>query len=259
LAIFSDSMRCYARYRPRYPESLIDDLRTCVGDERRAHLVDWGCGTGELTLPLAQSFEQAIGVDRHAQMIDIARENAGLANVQNIKWVIGSAEELELKSEGTDLITAASSFHWMDRELLSKRAFDALRSGGALAVVGGGGGGGVWKGAEEWHRVAATCVEKHAAKRELPGSKASSDTKQHADFLASAGFRVERHDYQVDFSWQVDEAIGYLYSVSFVPPKRLGDRLEDFESELREALLELDPSGVFREKLVFFATLGFKR
>jgi ubiquinone/menaquinone biosynthesis C-methylase UbiE len=45
----------YSDYRPRYPQRLIDDLREHTVGDHGDCFIDWGCGTGELTLPLCHS------------------------------------------------------------------------------------------------------------------------------------------------------------------------------------------------------------
>lgn len=68
MTISASAAQRYADYRPRYPARLIDDLlKRTVGD-RGERLVDWGFGTGELTLPT-----------RHLQLQDIAKPNLTIA------------------------------------------------------------------------------------------------------------------------------------------------------------------------------------
>ena len=43
--------------------------------------------------------------------------------------------------------------------------------------------------------------------------------------------------------------IGYVYSTSGAARPRFGDRAAEFEAELTSALLELNPSGVFKERI----------
>jgi hypothetical protein len=61
--------------------------------------------------------------------------------------------------------------------------------------------------------------------------------------VATATFRrlIER---------DVESLIGLQLSYSFSAPVRLGDTLDAFKADLRAALLEANPNGIFREEVV---------
>lgn len=269
----------YVEHRPRYPEALIEDLRVRTVGHRGELLIDWGCGTGELTLPLSRYFDRVQAVDVGAEGISIAEEAAQREGIDNVEWQIGKAEDLEISWESCDLITSASAFHWMDREMLSARAFQGLKPGGAVAVTGGAGDD-IWSGRKEWHRVAIECLRKYLD-RPVPEEKSigrsveqqaggggtqSTSTptpepakKWHTDFLEAAGFEVESLQHPTEFVWRVDEVAGYMYSITGGLPWTLGDQREAFERDFAEALTRLDPSGVMRDTINFFLIIATKR
>ena len=51
--LFAGTAWHYARYRPGYPPAFLDDLTQRLGLDGTGRLLDLGCGTGQLTLPLA--------------------------------------------------------------------------------------------------------------------------------------------------------------------------------------------------------------
>src|SRR5690606_14780059 len=51
----------YARFRPGYPPELVDVLVDAAPDSAVA--IDVGCGTGKLTVRLADRFDAVIGID----------------------------------------------------------------------------------------------------------------------------------------------------------------------------------------------------
>jgi SAM-dependent methyltransferase len=274
----------YVEHRPRYPEALIEDLRLRTIGDHGELLIDWGCGTGELTLPLSRYFDRVQAIDVAEERISIAEEAARRQGVENVEWHVGKAEDLEIAPESCDLITSASAFHWMDRELLSRRAFEGLRIGGAVAITGGAGDD-IWRGTKEWHRVAIECLGKYL---DQPSSKeeGSGGTKQrqvakspprplspdplksaetpapakrwHTDFLEVAGLQVESLKHPTEFVWPVDEVAGYMYSITGGLPWKLGDQREAFERDFSEALTRLDPSGVMRDTIDFFLIIATK-
>lgn len=50
--LFEGTAWHYARYRPGYPEVFFDDLIRRFGLDGTGRLLDLGCGTGQLTVPL---------------------------------------------------------------------------------------------------------------------------------------------------------------------------------------------------------------
>lgn len=261
----------YADCRPRYPRQLIDDLRGRTIGDHGGLLIDWGCGTGELTLPLSPYFDRVIAVDIGSDRVSIGRQGAQREGIGHIEWNVDRAENLEIEPESCDLITSASAFHWMDRELLSERAFRGLKPDGAMALVGGAGVD-VWSGTTEWQKVAVESLTKYlnraSAKKGRQtsaeqGSKGDEQVPQkkkrwHADFLTAAGFQVDSFQYPTEFSWPVDEVAGYMYSITSGLPWKLGDERAAFEQEFRESLARLNPSGLVHETIDFFLLVATK-
>src|SRR5947209_4923085 len=63
----------YDRARPGYPLALVDDLvdLACLG--RGSRVLEIGCGTGQLTVPLAERGVSLVGVELGANLAAIAR------------------------------------------------------------------------------------------------------------------------------------------------------------------------------------------
>ena len=51
---FNEVAALYDRARPLYPQPLIDDLLALTGVRAGDHVLEIGCGTGQITLPLAE-------------------------------------------------------------------------------------------------------------------------------------------------------------------------------------------------------------
>lgn len=268
----------YAQHRPRYPQEMIDDLRERTIGDHGGLLVDWGCGTGELSLRMSPYFDRVIAVDVDAGVVSLGKERAADQGAENVEWHVDRAEAIEIAPESCDLITCGSAFHWMDRGLLSERAVDGLKPAGAVAVMGGAGDD-IWSGRKEWHRVAIECLNKYLD-QSSPETKQAEKTKVrrggkshtqgagpqdpkpankwHADFLEAAGLEVESLQYPTEFAWPVDDVAGYMYSITGGLPWNLGDQRDSFEREFSEALTRLSPSGVLHETINFFLLIASK-
>jgi SAM-dependent methyltransferase len=75
-------------------------------DRRRA--LDFGCGVGRLTLPLADHFEQAVGIDVAPSMVAQARARAVAAGQANVRFVVDDGADLvALGEDRFDLVFSA--------------------------------------------------------------------------------------------------------------------------------------------------------
>ena len=78
------------------------------------------------------------------------------------------------------------------------------------------------------------------------------------DEMRGAGFTVQEHESVVDHTWTCDSIVGFMFSTSIASRRVLGENADRFESELRAALLAVEPSGRFPCRQRFGFTLGTK-
>jgi SAM-dependent methyltransferase len=109
--------------RPPYPAAL-DPLFIELAGGPDAHLLDLGCGTGELARRLAPQLRAITAVDQSERMIARARTLPGGA-AANISWAVGRAEEVALTGPFSAAL-AAQSFHWFDWAVLVRRLAEWL-------------------------------------------------------------------------------------------------------------------------------------
>lgn len=121
------------RYRPPYPDVLIDRVVALITEEPRA-VLDVGCGPGNLARPLLRHVARVDAVDISPGMIALGRTLPG-GDDPRLRWFVGSAEEAPLDPPYA-LVTAGASLHWMDWEVALPRFHDALTPNGQLAIVG---------------------------------------------------------------------------------------------------------------------------
>jgi SAM-dependent methyltransferase len=104
-------------------------------------VVDLGCGTGQLTVPLAARVRAVIGVDPSPDMLSRARREA--PGSKNAVWFLGADTDLPhlanlLGERSVAAITIGQALHWMDHETLFRAVKPLLRPGGGIAVVTNG-------------------------------------------------------------------------------------------------------------------------
>ena len=132
--IYRGSAPHYARGRPPYSRELVSALTDEAGLDGSGRLLDVGCGPGILTVELAPSFDEAVGLDPDADMLREGARRADEAGVDNIDWVQALAEDIPELDLGTfKLVTFGSSFQWTDQVRVAEavaggRAFGRQRA-----------------------------------------------------------------------------------------------------------------------------------
>jgi len=129
---FDGDAELYDRVRPGYPTALLDDLAALAGVGPGCRLLELGAGTGKASVPLAERGCRIVAVEPGANMAAVARRNlAGL----DADVVVSTFEAWSLPAEPFDVVFAATAFHWLDPSMRAVKVADALRPGGALAIV----------------------------------------------------------------------------------------------------------------------------
>lgn len=124
---FDQGGEAYARFRPDYPDQLVEFLVAVTPDLRLA--VDVGCGTGQLTVRLARHFDQVVGIDPSADQI------ANAVPAEQICYRCVPAEKLPLPDKCANLITAAQAAHWFDLSAFYAEVRRISKPAGILAMI----------------------------------------------------------------------------------------------------------------------------
>jgi 2-polyprenyl-3-methyl-5-hydroxy-6-metoxy-1,4-benzoquinol methylase len=104
--------------RPPYPAELMPLILDHAGTPN-PHILDLGCGTGELARRLASHTQAVTAIDHSERMIAQARALPG-GNAANIAWIVGRVEDAPLTGPFSCAL-AAESFHWFDWDRLCRR------------------------------------------------------------------------------------------------------------------------------------------
>jgi ubiquinone/menaquinone biosynthesis C-methylase UbiE len=231
MSLFVGTAEWYARFRPGYPQELIEELAAAAGLDGSGRLLDLGTGTGQLAVPLAPYVAEVVAADPEPEML--AQLPAGIVRVQ------ARAEEVD-KTWGTfKLVTIGRAFHWMDGNVVMDRLARVTRQ---VALVGD---------TIEQSVAESTLL---AVAREFFGERPrmKQPTVKYDQALAASVFSNVQHiTVETERTWTVDQLIGFAYSTSFASLVRVGDRREEFERELRA---RLQPS--YRERVTVDAFLG---
>ena len=152
----------YQRYRRGYPAAVFDALVDAFALTVDDIVLDLGCGTGQLALPIAARVRAVVGVDPEPDMLVCARQAGTEQGVTNVSWMLGADTDLPaagalLGGRTVGAITIGQALHWMDYEALFQNVALLTRDGGGVAVVTNGTP--LWLQESAWSRALRGCLE----------------------------------------------------------------------------------------------------
>lgn len=213
----------YRRYRRGYPAAVIDQLVEMFALTRDDVVLDLGCGTGQLTIPLAEHVRAAIGMDPEPDMLAEARRAA--ADQSNLSWIVGADVDLPavgdlLGKETLAAVTIGQALHWMDHDDLFQTLHPLVREGGGVAVITNGTP--LWLQDSSWSRALRRHLELWLDS-EVTATCGTDEVSQsrYAESLRAAGFEVHRSRFDYTDELDLDRIVGGVYSalpVDLLPP-----------------------------------------
>ena len=130
---FDEVADLYHRYRPAPPIPVVEALIDLTDIGPHTRVVEFGCGTGQLSVPLAGTGAQLTCVEPGARLAAIAARN--LAQFSTARVECATFEDWPLPTERLDAVVVANAFHWLDTDLRFAKPAELLRAGRRLAIL----------------------------------------------------------------------------------------------------------------------------
>ncbi len=234
--IFTGKAKAYDKYRPSYPTELIEWLY----EKTRAKTVaDIGAGTGKFTECLTKKPWRVTAVEPNADMLQRLR-----ANFPDIEIINAPAEGTGLKANSVDLVTAATAFHWFDREKFKSECRRILTENGHLAIIGNN------RVDNEFMTGRNKISLKYCGKCHGEGSS-YSDTFLRNEYFAHMEYYSAEFDVPMDEERFLGDMISHSYSL-----KKGDDNFEQYIDELRELFYKYQQNGTVKVKYQTDCYLG---
>lgn len=131
----------FARFYDLDYESLQEDMALYLGFAERAGgpLLELGCGTGRLLLPLARAGFQVVGVDMSPRMLELAQAKVDAAGLSDrVHLHLADMRQVQMSQQfGMAFIAINSFMHLttLEDQLLALRAWRSLLLPGGLLIV----------------------------------------------------------------------------------------------------------------------------
>lgn len=249
LGFHGDVPDFYQHYRRGYPPETITAITERFSLTHNDIAIDLGCGTGQLTRPLAVKARTVIGIDPEPDMLARARQEGGT----NITWMLGADTDIptltELLGERTvSTVTIGQALHWMDHDTLFRKLHPLLRPGGGVAVLTNGTP--LWLQNTPWSEALRACVEQWLGHKTTLTCGSDTETQQrYGDSLRAAGYTVHIDTFDYSDELTVDQIIGSIYSATSV---KASER-PAFADQIRHAL---EPHAPYIEHVRVTALMG---
>ena len=256
--LFKGTAWYYSRFRPLYPASLIRFLIDRFSLDGEGHMLDLGCGTGQLAFRFADWFESIVGIDTEPEMIEEARRLEKEFRADNFAWFNGNLNAYKHQFDGKfRVVTIAKAFHWMDREKVLDTLYPMISDGGGIAIIDNYSPN---KQLLPWQKKVNEVVHHwYGTERRAGNTTYSPPAVSYQEIISNSKFALETHELPpYTHEWNMDSIIGNLYSTSFGSRRFLGDKVDFFEQHLKEELLGIDKNGVFKKDINLSIKLAIK-
>jgi ubiquinone/menaquinone biosynthesis C-methylase UbiE len=130
---FSSRVENYIKYRPGYPNEVIETLRSECGLTSGSIIADVGSGTGILTEMFLRNGNTVYGIEPNREMREAAERL--LKDYPRFRSVAARAEETTLDDASVDFVTAGQAFHWFDRGKTRGESARVLKPQGWIALM----------------------------------------------------------------------------------------------------------------------------
>jgi len=130
---FSSRVDNYIKFRPGYPQRIINLLRNECAFTTDAVVADIGSGTGILSELFLKNGNRVYGVEPNALMRGAAEQL--LQRYRQFRSIDGTAEQTGLEPSSIDFVTAGQAFHWFDWQKARSEFVRILRPEGWAVLV----------------------------------------------------------------------------------------------------------------------------
>jgi ubiquinone/menaquinone biosynthesis C-methylase UbiE len=227
----------YHQYRRGYPPAVFDTLAGTFGLTSDDIVIDVGCGTGQLALPLAAKVRAVAGVDPEPDMLARARRAAAEQDVTNVAWLLGADTDMPtlaalLGGQRAGAVTIGQALHWMRYRDLFPALVPLLRPGGGVAVITNGTP--LWLQDSAWSQALRGFLEQWLdTTLTNPCGTDEASQQRYRDAMTAAGFDVTEASFEYTEELDLDDLVGSLYSAMTPPPP---DQRAAFAEQVRRAV-----------------------
>jgi len=207
---FSNRVANYVKYRPGYPDVILDFLKDKAGLTAGSVIADIGSGTGIFTKLLLDKGYTVYAVEPNDAMRKSSEDQ--LFGYERLHAVNGTAENTTLEANSVDLIVCAQAFHWFDQTLSKTEFKRILKPKGQVALI--------WNNRQIEYDAFAVAYELLLQQQGSDYNEVNHRNITDVDFTNF--FKNGKYQLEKQLNIQVfdeDGLVGRAFSSSYIPPK----------------------------------------
>jgi ubiquinone/menaquinone biosynthesis C-methylase UbiE len=130
---YSRIVENYGRYRPRYPQQLMELLKAECGLSPVHVIADVGAGTGQMAELFLKNGNPVYAVEPNAEMRQVAEKLLGIYPA--FTSIDATAEATTLADHSIQMITVGNAFHWFNHDLVRQEFLRILIPAGWVILT----------------------------------------------------------------------------------------------------------------------------
>jgi SAM-dependent methyltransferase len=229
---FTDLVENYVKYRPGYPDEVIDFLKNDGKLTDDSIIADIGSGTGIFTNLLLKHGYKVFAVEPNQAMQQAAKQWHG--SNENYTAIDATAEATTLPPKSIDLIVCAQAFHWFNDDRTRVEFNRILKDNGHAALI--------WNNRLADADDFSIAYENLLKRDSIDYNKVNHRNINDIDFKAffKDGYSVTK--YANNQVFDEDGLLGRAFSSSYVPAQNTEEG-QKFKKLLRDIFEQYNENG----------------
>jgi SAM-dependent methyltransferase len=130
---FTGRVANYVKYRPSYPEAILDLLEKEIDFDQQKDVADIGSGPGKLSKLFLNNDNLVYGVEPNDEMREAGEKL--MKDYINFISINATAEFTALADHSVDLIVSGQAFHWFDSDKAKVEFLRISKPGGYVVLM----------------------------------------------------------------------------------------------------------------------------
>lgn len=172
---FSNRVEYYIKYRPGYPEQVIDLLKSKYDLGSTDEIADIGAGVGHSAKLFTDYGCYVYGIEPNADMHNALIDR--MKRVANFSARLKTASNTDLESNSIDFIVCAQSFHWFNVKAAKTEFLRILKDNGTVVLMWNS-----WQEDTDFGQDYTTLLKNHSTDYENV-SRTNPDMTEKIDYL----------------------------------------------------------------------------
>lgn len=129
--MFNQTAEYYDKFRPSYPQEIVETIVTKTGINSDSKLLEIGAGSGKATELFVNKFN-VMCIEPGDKLVEMGKRK--FVNYDNIKFTLARFEEYDVENNQYDLVFSAQAFHWVPQPIGFQKCAQTLKEKGFLAL-----------------------------------------------------------------------------------------------------------------------------